>query len=377
MSGVYKLLTNVMKLEVSKEKLAKAISKAEKITGKNLTLPVLSCLLLKAEKDVLKIVATNLDLGIEAEVPAKIETEGEVAVPGSVLSSLIVGNSKDTTVTLEKKEDNLTVLSDGNSTLIKAQASDDFPSIPRLDETESFKINSKKFIKGLKSVWYSSATSNIKPELSSVLIYIDGKDIVFVATDSFRLAEIKVESGGLTELNQILIPFKNVSEIIRVFEDIDDDIKIYLTQNQIAFEYKNIYLTSRIIDGNFPDYQQLIPKEFTTEFTVLKDDLINTLKISNVFSDQFNKITFKINPSKKTFGVEARNSDVGENKNKIEGVLTGDALEISFNQRYIMDCFQSINTDSLTLKFNGNNKPMVISSVPDTRFTYLVMPMNK
>ncbi len=366
-----------MKLEISKEKLAYAVSKAEKITGKNLTLPVLSCLLLKTGKDSLRVVATNLDLGIEIDVPAKIKTEGNIAVPGSVLSPLISGNSKDSVVKLEKTEKNLTVLNGGNSTLVKSYVSDDFPTIPRLDETESFIINSKKFIKGLKSVWYSSATSNIKPELSSILIYVEGKDIIFVATDSFRLAEIKIDSDDVSGLNQILIPFKNVPEIIRVFEDIDDDIKIYLTPNQIAFEYKNIYLTSRIIDGNFPDYQQLIPKEFTTEFTVLKDDLVNTLKVSNVFSDQFNKITFKINPTKKLFEVEARNNDVGESKNKIEGVLTGDAIEISFNQRYIMDCFQSINTDSLTLKFNGNNKPMVISTVPDIRFTYLVMPMNK
>ena len=366
-----------MKLEAPKEKLSKAITKAEKVTGKNLTLPVLSCLLLKAADGVLKVIATNLDLGIEIELPVKLEEEGEVAVPGGVLSSLVLGNSKDSSIKLEKKDENLIVLSGDNSTVIKSQSSVDFPTIPRLENTNSFLVNSKKFTKGLKSVWYSSATSNIKPELSSILIYTDGNDLVFVATDSFRLAEMKIEGGGVNDLNQILIPFKNIPEIIRVFEDIDDDIKIYLTQNQIAFEYKNIYLTSRIIDGNFPDYQQLIPKEFTTEFTVLKDDLINTLKISNVFSDKFNKITFKINPEQKIFEVEARNNDIGENKNKIEGVLVGEGLEISFNQRYIMDCFQSINTDSLTLKFNGTSKPMVIRSVPDTRFTYLVMPMNK
>ncbi len=366
-----------MQLEISKEKLSQAISKAEKITGKNLTLPVLSCLLLKTEKDVLKVMATNLDLGIEVEIPAKIKQEGEVAVPGAVLSSLVSGNPKDSSVKLEKKEENLFVSSDGNSTIIKSQASDDFPSIPKLKDAQSFTINSKKLTKGLKSVWYSSATSNIKPELSSVLVYVEGKELIFVATDSFRLAEIKVDNEGVNELSQVLIPFKNVPEIIRVFDDMDDDIKVSLTKNQIAFEYKGIYLTSRIVDGNFPDYQQLIPKEFTTEFTVLKDDLINTLKVSNVFSDQFNKVTFTVDPSKKLFEVEAKNNDVGENKNKVEGVLSGDSLTISFNQRYIMDCFQSINTDSLTLRFNGNNKPMVIKSVPDTRFTYLVMPMNK
>ena len=190
------------------------------------------------------------------------------------------------------------------------------------------------------------------------------------------MAEARVDFDG-QDFEQILIPFKNVPEILRVFDDIDDNITIYFTRNQIAFEYNNIYLTSRVIDGNFPDYKQLLPKDFKTEATVLKDDLMNTLKVSNIFSDKFNKVNFSISPKSKKFEVRAMNSDVGENINKVEAVLDGEDIEISFNQKYIMDCFQSIDSDSLVLKFNGLNKPMVIKSVPDSRFTYLVMPMNK
>jgi len=164
---------------------------------------------------------------------------------------------------------------------------------------------------------------------------------------------------------------------MRIFDDVDDDIKIYLIKNQIAFEYDNIYLTSRVIDGNFPDYQQLIPKEFTTEITLLKDDFMNSLKVSNLFSDKFNKITLSIKTEKKVFEIVSKNKDVGENITKVDCVLSGDDVEISFNQKYIMDCFQSINSDSLVLRFNGLNKPLVIKSTPDTGFTYLVMPMNK
>ncbi len=366
-----------MKLECIKDKLVNAISKAEKITGKNLTLPVLSCLMLEVKDNDLKVIATNLDLGIEIGVPVSATEEGKVAVQGSILNGLISGDSKSNKVTLETKEDNLTVLTDNSSTIIKACVSDDFPTIPRLDDEKPFSIDSKKLMKGLKSVWYSSSTSNIKPELSSVLVCVEGKNLIFAATDGFRLAEIKIEAGEVGDFDQILIPFKNIPEILRVFDDVDGDIKVYLTKNQIAFEYDNIYLTSRIVDGVFPDYQQLIPKEFTTDVTVLKDDLINSLKISNIFSDKFNKITFKINPSEKVFQTISKNNDVGENVNKVDSVLNGDEVEISFNQKYIMDCFQSINADSLTLRFNGLNKPMVIKSVPDTQFTYLVMPMNK
>ncbi|MBU1557741.1 DNA polymerase III subunit beta [Patescibacteria group bacterium] len=366
-----------MKLECIKDKLVNAISKAEKITGKNLTLPVLSCLMLEAKDNSLKVIATNLDLGIEIIVPVSVVEEGKITVLGNILNGLISGDSRSNKVTLETKDDNLTVLTENSSTVIKSQASDDFPTIPRLNDEKPFVIDAKKLMKGLKSVWYSSSTSNIKPELSSVLVYVEGKSLIFAATDSFRLAEIKIDTEGVGDFDQILIPFKNIPEILRVFDDIDGGIKIYLTKNQIAFEYDNIYLTSRIVDGVFPDYQQLIPKEFTTEVTVLKDDLMNSLKVSNIFSDKFNKITFKIDPSKKIFQTISKNNDVGENTNKVDSVLSGDEVEISFNQKYIMDCFQSINADSLTLRFNGLNKPMVIKSVPDTQFTYLVMPMNK
>ena len=365
-----------MKLECIKDKLVNAISKAEKITGKNLTLPVLSCLLLEAKDNSLKIIATNLDLGIEVNIPVSVKEEGRVAVLGSVLYGLISGDLKSNKVSLETKGDNLNVLTENSSTVVKSYASDDFPTIPRLDSETSFVIDAKKLMKGLKSVWYSSSTSNIKPELSSILVYKEGKSLIFVATDSFRLAEIKIDAGEMGDFDQILIPFKNIPEILRVFESVDGDIRIYLTKNQIAFEYDNIYLTSRIVDGIFPDYQQLLPKEFTTDVTVLKDDLMNSLKVSNIFSGKFNKVIFKISPSEKIFQITSKNSDVGESINKIDSVLNGEDVEISFNQKYIMDCFQSISTDSLTLRFNGLNKPMVIKTVPNTQFTYLVMPMN-
>jgi DNA polymerase-3 subunit beta len=365
-----------MKLECSKEKLVKAISKAEKITGKNLSLPVLGCVLLDANNGNLKISSTNLDLGIEINVPARVDEGGITAVSGSVLGSLLSGDFKSEKIKLETKNENLNVLSDSYSTIIKSQSSEDFPTIPRLKKDKVINIESKKLVKGLKSVWYSSSTSNIKPELSSILICSESNTIVFVATDSFRLAEMKIDFN-LEDFEQILIPFKNIPEILRVFDDVDGDIKMYITENQIAFEYENIYLTSRVIDGIFPDYKQLLPKEFKTEITVLKEDLVNVLKVSNIFSDKFNKVSFSISPKDKKFEIRAVNSDVGENVNRVDAVLKGDDIEINFNQKYIMDCFQSITTDSLVLKFNGLNKPMVIKSVPDTQFTYLVMPMNK
>jgi len=366
-----------MKIECVKEKLTAAITNAQRITGKNLTLPVLSCILLEAKKSELIIKATNLDLGIEIHLPVKVEKEGVVAVPGNILSTFISNLQDEKSIRLELQEGNLLVSTLHNSTLIKTLPTEDFPTIPVVTPDKSFKISAKEFIRGLKAVWYSSATSSMKPELSSVYIYSSDDGVVFVATDSFRLAEkqVKVQKNG--DFGQILIPFKNIPEIAKIFENIDGEIEINLTKNQISISYNGIYLVSRVIDGVFPDYKQIIPKESKTEVVVLKQDLINSLKLANIFGDKFNQVNMKALPKTKTFELKTKNNDVGESVNKLPAAFTGEEIEINFNYKYIVDCFQSIDADSVTLHFNGLNRPMVIRGVGDPSFMYLVMPMNK
>jgi len=366
-----------MKVECLKEKLYSAISKADKITGKNLSLPVLSCILIEAQGNFLKIKSTNLDLGLEIDIPAKVEIPGIVAVPGATISSFLSNLQDDKNVTLELIEGNLGVSTSNNKAVIKTYPIDDFPTIPKLENGKIFSISTIDFIKGLKAVWYSSSTSNIKPELSSVYIYSDEEGLVFVATDSFRLAEKKVRIKKVEDFGSVLIPFKNVADILKIINDEKEDLELSFTKNQISLKYNGTYLVSRVIDGNFPDYKQIIPKEFKTEAIVLKQDLINTLKLSNVFSDNFNQINIKALVSEKKFEFKTKNSNVGENLNKMTAAITGEDIEINFNFKYIIDCFQSIDSDSLSLSFNGLSKPVVIHGVSDKSFTYLVMPMNR
>ncbi len=369
-----------MKLKCTTEKLVSIIIKAEKIIGRNLNLPILSCILLEAKGDKLFVKSTNLDLGIEISLTAEVEKEGVITVPGTVLKNLLSNIPFLDNTTLEVKDENLLIKSKGNTSTIKAFTNkEDFPSIPKIAEEGVFKIDNSKLIKGLKSVWYSASISNIKPELSSILVYTENNYLYFVATDSFRLAEIKfpIKLKENEEDIKLLVPFKNIPEIIRVFEDIEGDINIEYNKNQIAFKYNNIYLTSRIIEGNFPDYQQLIPKEFTTEAVVLMEDFIKVFKIINIFSDKFNAVNFNLEPKNKKFEIQSKSDEVGENINQLSASLSGDNLSINFNAKYITDCFQSIPTDSIILQFNGLSKPMIIRGVSDTQFTYLVMPMNK
>jgi len=367
-----------MRIECSQEKIKEAVGISRYIVGKNMTLPVLSCFLIETNKNnSLIIKSTNLDLGIEIEIPAKIEESGSVAIPGQVFSSFIDSTSdNEKSIKIEENQGNIKVITSKNSGIIKTLSTEDFPNIPRIESDNKFTLSASDFVKGLKSTWYSSSISSIKPELSSVYIYCEDEFVIFVATDSFRLAEKKIKMRKSKDFGQILLPYKNITEIIRVLEKVSGDVEVQLEKNQISFTYNGIYLTSRVIDGVFPDYKQIIPKQSLTDITVLKQDLVNALKLSNIFSDKFNQVNIKV-PSMKKCEIRTKNNDIGENTSIIDAVITGETIDINFNYKYIIDCFQSIDSDSVTLTLNGMHKPMIISPVSDRTFRYIVMPMNR
>lgn len=365
-----------MKLECELEKIKNAVMQVERITGKNLTLPILSSILFIASGKSLKLRATNLNLGIEIEIPAKVEKEGIVAVSGSIVSGIFSNFFQNENVNIEGVDGNLLIKTKKSQIKLKGGQTDDFPTIPRV-EGESFEIEAKKLIEGIKSVYYSSSPSDIKPEISSVYIYLNDNNLVFVSTDSFRLAEKKIKVKDIKVDFSVIIPFKNISEILRVFGEFNGNINISFNKNQISFYLNNVYLTSRVIDGVFPDYRQILPKEHKTEVVVLKQDLLNSLKLTNVFSDKFNQINILIKPKDKIFKLFGKNNDVGENETNIDATISGDDIELGFNYKYFLDCFSSINTDSLSIKLNESSKPIVISPVSDNSFTYLIMPMNR
>jgi len=365
-----------MKIECSVEKLKSGISQAERVIGRNLTLPVLNSILIIASGKSLKLRATNLSLGVEIEIPAKIEKEGVMAISGAVLANTFLNIFQNENIKLEEAGGNLIIKTKKNEIKLKGQAHEDFPTIPVVSG-KSFDIESKKLTEGIKSVYYSSSPSDIKPEISSVYMYGDEDKLVFVSTDSFRLAEKKIKVKGLEEVDGILIPFKNVSEILRIFGETNDEIKVRFNKNQISFSSTNIYLTSRVIDGVFPDYRQIIPKDSKTEAILLKQELLNALKLSNIFSDKFNQVNLSVKPKSKVFELSSSNNDVGENKTYLEAALTGEDVELGFNYKYFLDCFQSLSTDSIAIKLGGPTRPIVISPANDNSFTYLIMPMNR
>lgn len=368
-----------MKIELHLTQFKKMIGLSEKIAKKNMTLPVLSCLLFEIGKNSLVIKATNLDVGVEISMPAKSDMEGTIAVPAQTISSFVSQlNDQDGVVKMELVSGNLNISSARSKVIIKTVPADDFPSIPRVSDGKKTSIPADALIKGLKSVWYSASISSVKPELSSIFIYKNAEYITFAATDSFRLAEKKVKVASSVEFDDILIPYKNINDILRILEELGGDIALHSNKNLISFESEGVYLASRIVDGTFPDYKQIIPKGYSTEAITLKQDVINSLKVSNVFTDKFNQVKFILDPKAGFFEIQTKNADIGENSTRVDASLTGEKLEINFNGKYIGDCFQSIDADSVSFQLGGMNKPMVIRPASgDGTFMYLVMPMNR
>lgn len=366
-----------MKLECLKENLTNSLNTVGKIAGKNLQLSVLNYVILSAQDGSIKLKATNLDLGIEMEIPAKVNEEGVVAIPAATMQNFISSIYDSHTINMELKDDSVTVYTAENKAVIKTHPHDDFPTIPEVEDGAETRIPSEELLKGLKSVWYSASNSTVKPELASVNMYGYDQKVFFVATDSFRLAEKSIPIKKMDNFDSVLIPIKNIPEIMRVLEADEGLVDVKMSNNQISFSTKNIYLTSRLVEGSFPDYKQIIPEDYVTEVTLLKQDLVNAMKTTNVFLDKFNQVNFKAEPSQKKFTISAKNTEVGENTTSINASLSGEDVDINFNHKYVTDCFQSINDDSLIMYFTGSGKPVIIKGVSDNSFRYLVMPMSK
>ena len=365
-----------MKIECTKDNLKEVVLKSNRISGKRLSLQILNNIFLKTEDNSLLVKSTNLELGIEITIPVKTYSEGEVVVSGEVLRTLLE-NLKEETVIIEHKKDSLEVSTKKTKTLIKTYPDTDFPTIPVVSSKNDTVLSSKNLLGGLQSVWYSATTLNMKPELSSVYINTDNGYMYFVATDSFRLAEKKIEVKKDICVNEVLIPIKNIPEIMKILEEMEREITLSVDKNQISFSDTHTYLTSRLIEGNFPDYRQIIPKESLTQLIVLKNDLANSFNLSQFFSDKFHQVHIDVFKKEKKFKISTKNIDIGENVQYVDATISGEDISLNFNYKYMQECLQSINGDSVSLELSGVGKPVVMRGCSDKTFFYLVMPMSK
>jgi len=369
-----------MKVTCLVDNLRDAIQASERLVGKKESLPVLSCLLIESQKNTLTIKATNLEAGIKVTFPADVSTEGKIAIPAQILSSILKVTHGEK-VTLSGEENSLNVVARSGTTSIRAVASEEFPDIPFPEKSKRMTLSRQALIEGFQSVMYAASQSMIRPELASISVsYADGA-LVFAATDSFRLAEKRMYSKLSDMPEDILIPQKNAIELVNVLSSLDvPDVSLSSDDTQLYLESEGglkIQFVSRIIDASFPNYKEILPKTFSTEATLLTRDFSEALKKARLFSNASQQVSFHLYPKKKVFSITARNQDVGEMDDALEAAVTGEDIDINFNISYIADCLQSVHADSISLQFAGTGKPLVLRPVGEQTFTYLVMPLNR
>lgn len=366
-----------MKITLSPSTLIPKLEMVSRIATKHVTLPVLQCVVIDVQTDRVILKATNLELALEVIITeATIETTGSLAVPAQTLLQ-ITQNLTGNTITLEKTENEvLAVKGDTTKTSIKTIDHSEFPTIPRVSG-QNLTLSRESFALGIKTAAFAASQSSIKPELGSIYIHQKKEHTVtFAATDSFRLMEKTVTQKGVILNTSILIPQKNALELARLCESMDSDPQLLVTDTQCALQFgEQVYLTTRLTTGTFPDYESIIPKEFATSSTILKQDLITAFKKTNIFLNKFRQVKISVQP--RCLEISSQNQDVGMVTDEIPAQTEGEALQLSFNQQYVSEPLSYINDDSLLLRFAGIGRPLVIKGVSDTSLRYLVMPMNK
>lgn len=366
-----------MKIEILKDNLERAVGIAARVSNKNLSLPVLGCVLIVVKGDKATLRATNLDLSVEAHLKAKVIEDGVVAVSAHTLSQT-VSVLTDQKLVLKTSGNNLVIDGERGTTSITTVDPAEFPSLPYVKEGSgaSAVIPSRDFNAALRSVAFSASTSSVKPELASIFLTLEKGELVAAATDSFRLAEVKIPLKTKSSFHSVLLPARTIGDILRALE-FGEAVEMRVGENQCTFISDFGYITSRTIDGAFPDYRAIIPRDSTVSATCLKEDAIRAFKKISIFTDSFNQVHISMKPSEKVFTVRALNASVGETIDHIPAVLEGEDIDINFNARYITDALSVVGGDSITFSVSGAGKPMVMTDVPHRGFTYLVMPMNR
>lgn len=380
-----------MKALCTTENLKKGILIAEKIIGKNLTLPILSNILLEAEKGGLKVSATNLEIGLVTKIRAKIEKEGKIAVPGRIIGGILSQLEDGSQITLEEKNSILKMLYNGNSAAIKGMDAKDFPIIPKPESKFLFEISASEMQKKAGNVLAAAATSDTRQELTGAHLELGETKITLAATDSFRLSEavIKLDKAKVTEdykkylakNSAVIVPARTLSEIIRAISAEDENVKVYLAENQIFFETADVLFVSRLIDGKYPEYKQVVPKEFSLNMIVKKEDLLKAARLAGVFSDSKSReVRLKIDGGKGKIMVFAESVESGEGAWSVDFQSdTKSDLEVAFNNRFLLDGLNSISTEEIYIGANDAFGPVMLREVvagkPQLDYFHIIMPI--
>ena len=380
-----------MKTIILKEKLKQGINVVERISAKSLNLPILNNILIKAEKNFLNLISTDLEIGINWWSLAKIEKQGKITIPSRVFSSFI-NFLPNKPISLNLKELNLEIDCENYHTSLRGIDFEEFPIIPEIPKNEKVLVQSKTFCQGLSQVKDIASHSSIKPEISGVYFLFQKNMIIMTATDSFRLGEKKIylnsSSIDISKDYSFILPQRAAKEIINIFNEKEEDLTIYFSPNQVLFEtllsetsHPEIQLTSRLVEGEYPNYQEIIPQKTETQVTFRVEEFINQIKSASLFSGKINEIKLKIDPLKNQLTLFSQDSNIGEYQSFLNVKIKGNPCEISFNHRFLLDGLLNIaleqgkDSEAVLELINSEKPGMLRPKEGDESYLYLIMPI--
>lgn len=361
-----------MKITCVKEYLEKAALIAERFTGKNVTLPILSSLLIESTNRTITVTATNLEYAIQITIPGKVHKDGKLCLPAKILTSLLQ-SIKEEKIDLEERQGNALFTTDSRESRVNGLSPEDFPLVPKIKKERGFAISIDSLSQGLEKVIPSAASSEFKPELSGIYCGLSPSSLKIAATDTFRLGEETIVlKDKVTESFSFILPQKVAQELTRLPSS-PEQLTITIGDNQVLIENEHYRIISRLVDGKFPEYGAIIPKTFETTSFINRHDFIDAIRASSIFASKVQEIT--VGFKGKGIEITAKNPDVGEHKITIPSSTTGKDAVVSFNYRYLLDGMGALNEEEFFFGCNGAASPSLIHDKSGGSFLYVVMPI--
>jgi len=363
-----------MDLKVTQANLHKALTIVARVATNKSTLPVLSNILLGVSNNQLRLSATNLDIAINTMVGAKVAKPGSLTIPARLFQDF-VANLPNTTIRLRQEDNKLHITTDNHNSTINGIAADEFPVMPTIQKGESWSISANHLKNALQQVVGAASGDEARPILTGLFFHTAGKDLFIAATDSYRLAEKKVAAPAKD--TKFILPASAAHDVLRIINDTADSTEVTVTQDaqQVRFDTAETELIARLIEGEYPDYQKLIPNDFAVEATLPKADILSITKVSSLFARaSAGSIVLHTSQEKQTIEVQSVASQIGENTASAPATVTADG-EITVNARFLLDAVNALEGETVKIGFNEKLQPVAVTSPEHPDYTHIVMPL--
>lgn len=364
-----------METTVRQQEFSRGLNIASRFVSTRAQLPILSNIAMRATKTKLTIMATNLEISISSEIGAKTATEGEIAIPSRVLTDL-VGNIKNETINLSSSKEKLNIKTDDVKSNLVGLNLSDFPLIPQSISARAISVVYEDFVDSLNRVMFAVSRDETRSNLTGVLFNFDTSGLTLVASDGFRLSFEKMKlKHDLKE--KIIVPKNILLEIVKLGSGlVEKEIKLEIDKDnsQIIFSLAGSILSSRLIEGNFPDFESIVPKSHTTLVSVDRNELLDAVKLTAIIArDSANVIKLVVEENK--LNLQAESSRSGSQEVVVPANIEGNGLEISYNYRFVEELLSLLSSKEVEIEFTNSNAPGVFKVPQNKNFFHLIMPV--